>query len=140
MKRKRGNPTGKGGFRDNPQNINLAGAPKRGETLQETFKKLANMNRDEAAAYFGEKTDIGKQLKQLSPNIPLKDIVGIRAIITLANDSDARLLGQVGDRIEGKPNQSLNLTNSDGSLRPDSMKPSEIAARVAALLKTKDAK
>lgn len=102
------NPTGKGGFQERPQDINLKGAPKRGDTLQDTFKKLANMDRDEAAAYFGEKTDIGRQLKQLSPGIPLKDIVGIRAILTLANDADARLLGTVTDRIEGKPNQPIS--------------------------------
>lgn len=106
------NPKGKGGFQEHPELINLKGAPKRGETLQETFKKLLNMTRDEAAAYFGERTDIGRQLKQLSPHIPLKDIVGIRAIITLANDADARLLGQVGDRVEGKPAQPV--TGPDG--------------------------
>lgn len=101
------NPAGKGGFRENPQNINTKGAPKRADTLQETFRRLAEMDRDQAAIYFGEKTDIGRQLKQLSPNVPLKDIVGIRAILTLANDSDARLFGELGDRIEGKPAQTI---------------------------------
>lgn len=108
-KKKRGNPNWvKGGTSPNP-----AGAPKRGESWAETFGKLGNMDRDEAAAYFGEKTDIGRQLKQLSPGIPLKDIIGIRALITLANDTDARLLGQVGDRIEGKPNQPISGKDGD---------------------------
>lgn len=102
------NPKGKGGFADNPQNINIKGAPKRGDTLQETFKKLGIMTRDEAAMYFGEKTDIGRQLKQLPPNVPLKDLIGIRTIITLTNDADARLLGTYSDRVEGKPNQPIS--------------------------------
>jgi hypothetical protein len=42
-------------------------------------------------------------------------------------------------KIHGKFTDRVDLTNSDGSLKPEEMKPSEIAARVAALLKDKDA-
>lgn len=42
-------------------------------------------------------------------------------------------------KAHGKLTDKLDLLNSDGSLKPEEMKPSEIAARVAALLKDKDA-
>lgn len=38
-------------------------------------------------------------------------------------------------KIHGKFTERVDLTNSDGSLKPEEMKPSEIAKRVAALLK-----
>ena len=45
----------------------------------------------------------------------------------------------IADRIAGKVTEILDLKNSDGSLKPEQMKPSEIAKRVAALLKAKNA-
>ena len=38
-------------------------------------------------------------------------------------------------KVHGRFTEKLDLSNSDGSLKPEEMKPSEIAARVAALLK-----
>ena len=38
-------------------------------------------------------------------------------------------------KLHGKFTDKVDLSNSDGSLKPEEMKPSEIAARVAALLK-----
>lgn len=90
----------------------MKGAPKRGESLSETFKKLLNMDKEQAAAYFGKNTSIGRQLRQLAPDVPLKDIVGIRALITLANDTDPRLLRELGDRTEGKVEQRVDVTTA----------------------------
>ena len=42
-------------------------------------------------------------------------------------------------KIHGKLTDRLDLSNKDGSLKPETLKPSEIAERVAALLKSKDA-
>lgn len=136
---KNNNPTGKGGFQDRPQDINLAGAPKRGQNWQETIKRITDMTREEAIAYVGVNTKIGKALKELSPNMPLKDALVFASVIAYGRDPNPRMLAALMDREEGKPNQSLNLTNSDGSLKPESMKPSEIAERVAAILKEKNA-
>jgi hypothetical protein len=41
------------------------------------------------------------------------------------------------DRRFGKVAEKLDLSNSDGSLKPETMKPSEIAERVAAMLEQK---
>ncbi len=38
-------------------------------------------------------------------------------------------------KVHGKFTERVDLSNSDGTLKPEEMKPSEIAARVAALLK-----
>lgn len=46
---------------------------------------------------------------------------------------------KVAERIAGKVTDKVDLSNSDGTLKPETLKPSEIAARVAALLKIKDA-
>jgi len=43
-------------------------------------------------------------------------------------------------KIHGRFTEHLDLSNSDGTLRPETMAPSEIAERVDALLKAKDAK
>ena len=133
------NPTGKGGFGERPQDINLEGAPKRGQNWQETIKRITDMTREEAIAYVGASTKIGKALKELSPKMPLKDALVFASIIAYGRDPNPRMLAALMDREEGKPNQSVNLTNSDGSLKPESMKPSEIAERVAAILKEKNA-
>lgn len=42
-------------------------------------------------------------------------------------------------KIHGRFTDKVDISNSDGSLKPENMKPSEIAARVAALLKDKNA-
>ena len=41
-------------------------------------------------------------------------------------------------KVHGKFTDRVDVTNSDGTLKPETMKPSEIAERVAALLKRKD--
>lgn len=42
-------------------------------------------------------------------------------------------------KLHGRFTDKVDLSNSDGTLKPETLKPSEIAARVAALLKIKDA-
>ena len=42
-------------------------------------------------------------------------------------------------KVHGRFTDKVDLSNSDGTLKPETLKPSEIAARVAALLKIKDA-
>jgi hypothetical protein len=128
------NPTGKGGFQERPQDINRAGAPKRGQSWQESVKRLTDMTREELIEYVGKSTKIGKLLKELSPNIPVKDALILISIIAYGRDPNPRLLATLMDREEGKPPQSLDLKNSDGSLKPETMKPSEILARADALL------
>lgn len=101
------NPTGKGGFQDHPELINKEGAPKRGQSWQESVKRLTDMNREELAAYVGASTRLGKLLKELPPKIPVKDALILAAIIQFGRDPNPRLLGTLMDREEGKPVQPI---------------------------------
>lgn len=102
------NPTGKGGFRERPQDINLEGAPKRGQSWQESVKKLTDMTREELIEYVGKTTRLGKLLKELPPKIPVKDALLLIAIIQFGRDPNPRLLATLMDREEGKPNQPIS--------------------------------
>lgn len=106
------NPTGKGGFQERPQDINREGAPKRGQSWQESVKRLTDMTREELIAYVGSKTRLGKLLKELSPNIPVKDALIVAAIIQFGRDPNAKMLTALMDREEGKPSQPI--TGKDG--------------------------
>ena len=119
--------------------INRNGAPVRGQSWRETVKRITDMTREEAIAYVGATSKIGRQLKELSADMPIKDAIVFATIIAYGREPNARMLQALMDREEGKPEQAIDLKNSDGSLKPEEMKPSEIAARVAALLKEKNA-
>jgi hypothetical protein len=102
------NPTGKGGFQDHPELINKEGAPKRGQSWQESINRITNMTREEALTYVGANTKIGKALKELSPKMPIKDALIFASIIAYGRDPNPRLLAALMDREEGKPNQPIS--------------------------------
>src|SRR5690349_8669540 len=101
------NPTGKGGFQDHPELINKAGAPKRGQSWQEAIDRLTDMTREELIAYVGASTKIGKLLKELSPKIPVKDVLILVSIIAYGRDPNPRMLATLMDREDGKPTQPI---------------------------------
>ena len=108
------NPTGKGGFQERPQDINLEGAPKRGQSWQEAINRITSMTREEAIKYVGANTKIGKALKELSPKMPIKDALIFASIIAYGRDPNPRLLAALMDREDGKPNQPISGKDGDG--------------------------
>lgn len=102
------NPKGKGGFQDHPELINKAGAPKRGQSWQESVKRLTDMTREELIGYVGKTTRLGKLLQELPPKVPIKDALLLTAIIQFGRDPNPRLLATLMDREEGKPNQPIS--------------------------------
>ncbi len=132
--KKIGGVTGKGFVKGDPR-INRKGAPRRGQTWQEAVKRITDMTREEAIAYVGPTSKIGKQLKELSPEMPLKDAIIFATIIAYGREPNARMLSALMDREDGKPKETVDLSNSDGTLKPESMSPSEILARADALRK-----
>lgn len=108
------NPTGKGGFQERPEDINKEGAPKRGQNWQATIKRITDMTREEAIAYVGANTKIGKALKELSPKMPLKDALVFASIIAYGRDPNPRMLAALMDREDGKPNQPIKLDGEVG--------------------------
>ena len=106
------NKTGKGGFREHPELINKKGAPPRGQSWSEAWKRCTNMTREEAIEYVGANTKIGKLLKELSPQIPIKDALIFASIVSYGREPNARMLSAIMDREEGKPAQPI--TGVDG--------------------------
>jgi hypothetical protein len=104
---KRKMPKGKPFEKGDPR-INRAGAPKRGQSWQETIKRITDMTREELIEYVGESTKIGKLLRELPPNIPLKDAMVIVSIIHYGREPNAKMFAALTDREEGKPKQTIS--------------------------------
>jgi len=104
------NPTGKGGFGERPQDINRDGAPRKGQSWAETIKRLTDMTREEAIAYVGgPKTHLGKLLRELPANVPIKDALILAYIVQFGREPSASFLAGLADREDGKPAQSVKL-------------------------------
>jgi len=102
------NKTGKGGFQERPQDINLEGAPRRGQSWRETTKRLTDMTRDELVEYVGGKrTRVGRLLASATSDIPVKDAMVIAAAVAFLIDPNPRMLATLMDREEGKPEQPI---------------------------------
>jgi hypothetical protein len=123
------NPTGKGGFQDHPELINKNGAPRKGQTWQESVKRLTDMSRDELIAYVGKTTKLGKLLKELPPSVPVKDALILISIIQYGRDPNPRLLATLMDREEGKPVQPLSGPDGAPLLSSE-----QIANRIASIM------
>jgi hypothetical protein len=89
--------------------INRKGAPPRGQSWKETVKRITDMTREEAIAYVGPTSKIGRQLKELSPEMPLKDAIVFATIIAYGREPNARMLSALMDREDGKPEQPIGL-------------------------------
>lgn len=87
--------------------INRKGAPPRGQTWRETVKRITDMTREEAIEYVGPTSKIGKQLKELSADMPLKDAIIFATIIAYGREPNARMLAALMDREDGKPEQPV---------------------------------
>jgi hypothetical protein len=122
---KRKMPKGKPFVKDDPR-INRAGAPKRGQSWQETVKRITDMTREELIEYLGPSTKLGKQMRELPSNIPLKDALVVASIIAYGRDPNPRLLATLMDREEGKPNQPIEIK--------DEMTDAERVTKLTALL------
>ena len=103
-KRVIGKPFVKGDVR-----INRKGAPLRGQSWRETVKRITDMTREEAIAYVGPTSKIGRQLKDLSADMPIKDAIIFATIIAYGREPNARMLAALMDREDGKPEQTVGL-------------------------------
>lgn len=85
--------TGKGGFGDNPQNINRKGRPKKGTTLTDILKK------------YGKKREVEINGKKFSRNDALAIILWEMAIA----ERNLTALKYIYDRIDGMPIQTVGM-------------------------------
>ena len=109
------NKTGKGGFKDNPQNRNTKGAPKRGESWAEIIDRIGNMTPIEAAEH--AKAIAGK-LKAMGDAMTLKEAVVIRGYAALLFEPTSSLMNVYMDRTDGKVTDRVDLTSGDEPLKP----------------------
>jgi PBSX family phage terminase large subunit len=86
-------------------NRNLKGAPPRGQDWRETLKRITEYTREEAIEYVGANTTIGRMLKELPPNIPIKDGMAFQTVIAYGREPSARMLTAIMDRVDGKPTE-----------------------------------
>ena len=102
------NVTGKGGFKDHPENTNKEGRPPKDMTWSGSVKRLTNMTREELIEYVGPRTRIGKLLKELPPNVPVKDALILSTIIQFGREPNASLFNALADREDGKLTQPFS--------------------------------
>lgn len=93
------NPTGKGGFRDNPQNRNSGGRPKNAESFAYWYRAFKNMTLAE--------------LKDWPNNNPedSRTVAADLAYRRIFNSQkDLKEFQEVADRSEGKAKQSIDMS------------------------------
>lgn len=100
------NPTGKGGFADNPENINRAGVSSKA--------RLAWLWANEASAEFAA-IQLEAHLAEAQTQL---DAENKQAIIDMLTPQINALIKQATDRIEGTPKQSIDLSSEDGTMSP----------------------
>lgn len=84
------NPRAKGGFRDNPQNINREGRPKKGETLTDALREYA------------EQKDVEYNKNKISRKQALS-----QKLWQMALNGDLQAMKYIYDRIDGTPRQTV---------------------------------
>jgi len=65
------------------------------------------MTRDDLVDYVGSSSSLGRQLKELPANIPMKDAAILIALIQFGRDPQASLLTALMNREEGMPRQPV---------------------------------
>lgn len=111
-KKPRGKPFPKG-VSGNP-----AGRPKDGESWGKIIKEVGDMYPADILAFIGENNELGRQIKQLPPNVQMKYLVTARVYAALMFEPTAGLWNGLMERAEGKVPDRLHL---EGKLDVDGL-------------------
>ena len=99
------NATGKGGFGDNPENINRKGlTSKAKKAYYKAAELLAEAQLEQSEAYLAVVKAAGSDLEKLK-------------FIDAAFNT---FIKNIMDRVDGTPRQSVDLSSEDGSMSPKS--------------------
>lgn len=93
------NPTGKGGFGDNPHNINIGGRPKNQDSITAQYRIMLNMTQSEI-------NDLLKRQSELT----VAQRIALARIKDAMRSGDSKWLAnasEITDRTEGKAKQSI---------------------------------
>lgn len=99
------NPTGKGGFGDNPQNRNPGGWKKE-NTISYQYNRFLNMSPEELEAF----RSVPKSERTVAMDIAYNRVI--------AANKSLMDVKEITDRTEGKAPQSIDLTNNGESFEP----------------------
>lgn len=99
------NPTGKGGFKDNPQNRNPGGWKKE-MVFSYQYRRFMNMTVEELREY-SKKDDKERTV--------VEDLAYARVIAARKSLPDVK---EITDRTEGKAPQSIDMTSNGESINP----------------------
>ena len=100
------NPTGKGGFGENPQNRN-SGMWKKEDSIGYQYNKLLRLTLQEFEEWVKENP---KKVRTMAQDIAYKAVMNAR--------DDLNYLKEVTDRTEGKPRQQTDLTSGGNTINP----------------------
>ena len=100
------------------QSGNPRGRPKDGESWAAIIKSVGDMYPTDLIAFIGKDNDLGRMLSKLPANVQMKYLVTARVFSALMFEPTNGLWKETMDRAEGKVKESLDLSNSDGSLKP----------------------
>jgi hypothetical protein len=91
------NPEGKGGFGDNPGNINTNGRPKDGVSITSLLRNKADVLVEVSNKNTGEK-------KKMARNEAIAELMWVQAL-----QGNWKAIHEILDRLEGKPVQPVDL-------------------------------
>ena len=112
--KKRGNPNWKkGGASPNP-----TGRPKDGESWAAIIKSVGDMYPADIVAFIGRDNDLGRMLAKLPQDVQMKYLITARVFSALMFEPSAGLWKELMERAEGKVKDVIDLSNSDGTLKP----------------------
>lgn len=95
------NPSGKGGFGDNPENRN-SGSWKKTDTARFKLEQMMKLSQEE----------LQEVIRQ--PDIPVFE----QKLALAIRDGDWKVIREITHEVYGTPKQSVDVNNPDGSLTP----------------------
>lgn len=101
VSKKAPNPTGKGGFGDNPQNRNPGGWSKR-DTLRFKIEEASYLDDDELQAIIDDP----------------KEATLLRKFAEATLKADWKMIKEITEMLYGKPKESVDLTTQGESINP----------------------
>ena len=120
------------------QSGNPAGRPADGESWAGIIAEMAAMTADEIAGEVGKSNELGRSYLQLPKAVKMKRLIVARVMAAIMFEPSTGLVNALMERTDGKVAQAVALTGENGGAvkvqQVETLRPSEIAAQVAALL------
>jgi len=121
------------------QSGNPNGRPKDGASWASIIKTVGDMYPTDILLFVGTENDLGRMLKDLPPNVQMKYLVTARIFSALMFEPTSGLWKELMERVEGKVQDRLDLSNTDGTFSNESAIYDRIMAKIQKRLEGNDA-